>query len=336
MADGKSAQSVRRRGDQTRRRELIAVLGAAVAWPLAISAEQSKVPTVGVLVVGAPGSEKFWRLFREAMHERGYVEGQTIRFEFRSDEGQVGRLPDLAVELVQLRPDVIVTWFTPAAIAAEQATREIPIVMAVAGDPVATGLAKSLSRPGGNVTGMSGTDAELFGKTVQFVRDMLPSAHRAAVLTNALDPFSKPFLEQIRLAGTATGIEIDAVLIHNPSELDAAFVSMEKKRPDAVIVQPSLPTKRAAQLALNNRLPAVCTLRSFVDEGGLMSYWFVEADLYDRAAGIVDKVLKGAKPADIPIEQPTKFEFVINLKTAKALGLTVPPTLLARADEVIE
>jgi putative ABC transport system substrate-binding protein len=155
-------------------------------------------------------------------------------------------------------------------------------------------------------------------------------------LTNAPDPFSKPFLEQIRLAGTATGIEIDAVLIHNPSELDAAFASMEKKRPDAVIVQPSLPTKRAAQLALNSLIPAVCTLRSFADEGGLMSYWFVETDLYGRAASIVDKVLKGAQPADIPVEQPTKFELVINLKTAKALGVVVPPNLLALADELIE
>src|SRR5438270_12658475 len=151
-----------------RRREFIRLLGGTgAAWPLAARAEQSKVPSVGVLCVGAPGSEKFWRLFRDAMGERSYVEGNTIRFEFRSDEGQVGRLPDLATELVQLRPDVIVTWFTPAAIAAEKATREIPIVMAVAGDPVATGLVKSLSRPGGNATGMSGTDAELFSKTVQ-------------------------------------------------------------------------------------------------------------------------------------------------------------------------
>jgi putative tryptophan/tyrosine transport system substrate-binding protein len=155
--------------------------------------------------------------------------------------------------------------------------------------------------------------------------DMLPAAHSAAVLTNAPDRFSKPFLEQIRLAGTATGIEIDAVLIHNPGELDAAFASMEKKRPDAVIVQPSLPTKRAAQLALNNHIPAVCTLRSFVDEGGLMSYWFLEADLYGRAASIVDKVLKRTNPADVPVEQPTKFELAINLKTAKALGVVVPP-----------
>jgi putative ABC transport system substrate-binding protein len=320
-----------------RRREFIRLLGGAgAAWPLIAHAKEPQVRTVGVLVVGAPGSEKFWRLFREAMQERGYVEGKTIRFEFRSDEGQVGRLYDLAAELVQLKPDVIVTWFTPAAIAAEQATREIPIVMAVAGDPVATGLVQSLSRPGGNVTGMSGTDADLFSKTVQFVRDMLPYAHRVAVLTNAPDPFSKPFLEQIRLAGTATGIETDAVLINNPSELDAAFASMENKRPDAVIVQPSLPTRRAAQLALNNHIPAVCTLRSFVDEGGLMSYWFVEADLYGRAASIVDKVLKGAKPADIPVEQPTKFELVINMKTAKALGVVVPPYLLGLADELIE
>jgi len=320
-----------------RRREFIYLLcGTAVARPLTARAHPSSKPVVGVLVVGAPGSEKFWRLFQEALRERGYVEGKTVKFEFRSDQGQIGRLPELAAELVRLNPDVIVTWFTPAATAAARVTSKIPIVMAVAGDPVATGLVKSLSRPGGNITGLSGVDADLSGKTVQFIRDLLPSARRVAVLANAPDPFSKPFLQNIRLAGAATGLEIDEKPIHDGTELDAAFAAMGKERPDAVIVQPSLPTKRAAQLALNYQIPAACTLHAFVDEGGLMSYWFAEVDLYRRAAAIVDKVLKGTTPADIPIEQPTKFELAINLKTAKALGVVVPPSLLARADQVIE
>jgi putative ABC transport system substrate-binding protein len=320
-----------------RRREFIVLLlgGTASAWPFAARAEPA-TPVVGVLVVGAPGSEKFWRLFQDELSKRGYIGGKTVRFEFRSDQGKLDRLPELATGLVQLNPNVIVTWFTPAALAVAHATREIPIVMAVAGDPVETGLVKSLSNPGGNVTGMSGVAAELSSKMVEFIRDMLPPAHRVAVLANAPDPFSKPFLEQVRQAGSTTGFEIDPVLIRDPSQLDAAFAAMGKSGFDAVIVQPSLPVKRAAQLALNYRIPSACALRPFADEGGLMSYWFAEVDLYQRAAAIVDEVLKGARPADIPIEQPTKFELVINLKTAKALGLTIPQSVLARADELIE
>jgi putative tryptophan/tyrosine transport system substrate-binding protein len=319
-----------------RRRELLAIFsGAAALGPLAAGA-QAKMPTLGVLVVGSPGSERFWKLFREDLRDLGYVEGQNVRYEFRSDQGQAGRLPELAAELVRLKVDLIVTWFTPAAQAAKQATRDIPIVMALAGDPVATGLVATLARPGGNVTGMAAGGAELAGKCVELIRDLLPSAHRVAVLVNVPDPFTKPFLKQILAAGAATGTAIDPVLIHNAEELEAAFPPLEKNRPDAVIVQPSLPAKRAAELALRYRLPAVSFVRGMVDEGGLMSYGFDEADVYRRAAGIVDKVLKGAKPADLPVEQPTKFELVINLKTAKALGLTVPPSLLARADEVIE
>jgi putative ABC transport system substrate-binding protein len=320
-----------------RRRELLAFLGGAAAvWPRPGAAQQPKVPVVGVLVVGAPGSDRFWRLFREDLGERGYVDGQNIRFEFRSDQGQASRLPALAAELVRLKVDLIVTWFTPAALAAKQATEEIPIVMAAAGDPVATGLVESLSRPGGNVTGIAAVGAELAGKCVELIRDMLPAARRVAALVNAPDPFSKPFLEKIRLGGEATGTMIEPVMIHSTAELDAAFPAMEKERPDAMVVQPSLPTKRVAELSVKYRIPAVSFVRDLVDEGGLMSYGFSEADAYRRAAVFVDKILKGAKPADLPVEQPTKFELVINLKTAKALGLTIPPTFLARADEVIE
>jgi putative ABC transport system substrate-binding protein len=299
--------------------------------PLAAEAQRQKVPTIGVPVVESPGSERFWRLFRESMRDLGYVEGQNVRFEFRSAQ-QVSRLPDLAAELVQRKVDIIVTWFTPAARAAKQATREIPIVMALAGNPVESGFVESLARPGGNVTGISGVGAELAGKCVELIREMLPSARRIAALANAPDPFSKLFLEQISLRGAASGTTIDTVMIQSADELEAAFVAMEKKRPDAVIIQPSLPTKRVTELALKSRIPAVSFVRGIVEAGGLMTYGIAEADVYRRAAVFVDKILKGAKPADLPVEQPTKFELVINLKTAKALGLTIPQILLLRAD----
>ena len=201
---------------------------------------------------------------------------------------------------------------------------------------VGTGLVESLARPGGNVTGNSSLNAELAGKTVELIREMVPSAHRVVALANAADPFSKSFLTQIQLAGEASHTVIAPIMIYSVEELDAAFQGMESKRPDAIIVQPSLPTKRAADLALSHRIPAVCAWRQFPRDGGLAAYFGAEDEMYRRAAILVDKILKGAQPADLPVEQPTKFELVINLKTAKALGLEVSPTLLARADEVIE
>jgi putative ABC transport system substrate-binding protein len=320
-----------------RRRDLLTLLGGAAAfWPLAGAAQQPKMPTIGVLVVGAPGSQQFWQSFQEDLRALGYVEGQNIRFEFRSDEGQLSRLPGLAAELVHLKVDLIVASPTPAALAAKRATTEIPIVMARVGNPVEVGLVQSLARPGGNVTGFAGMGAELAGKCVELIRDMVPSARRVAALANAPDPFSKPYLEQIRLAGAATGTTIDPIMIHNAEELEAAFPAMEKKRTDAVIVQPSLPTKRATELALKYRIPAVAINRAAVENGGLMGYWAADDEAYSRVAAFVDKILKGAKPADLPVERPTRFELVINMKTAKALGLTIPPAFLARADEVIE
>ena len=319
-----------------RRQFIFALGGAAVAWPLAARAQQPKVPTIGVLVIGNISPEEFWREFRQGLRDLGYIEGQNIRFEFRSAEGQIDRLPELAAELVRLKVDVIVTWFTPTAVAAKQATREIPIVMAETGDPIGTGLVMSLPRPGGNVTGIASVAAELAGKSVQLIRDMLPSARRVTALANATDPFSKPFLEQVQLGGEATGTTINPIRISNNEEFESAFAAMERDRPDAIIVQPSLPSKRAAELALQHRVPAVSVPRWFADEGGLMSYSAIYADLFRKAAVYVDKILKGAHPADLPVEQPTHFELVINMKTAKALGLTIPATLLALADEVIE
>src|ERR1700730_924497 len=320
-----------------RRREVFKVIGGATTfWALAASAQQTRVTTIGVLVRGAPGWQQFWESFREALRQLGYIEGKNVRFEFRSDQGEIGRLPELAAELVRLKIDVIVPWFTPAAIAAKQATHEIPVVCAACGDMVGTGLVASLARPGGNVTGCSSLNAELSAQLVELIREMVPSAHRVAVLANAPDPFSKVFLNQIQLAGEASGTTIDPIMIHRPEELNAAFPSMERSRPDAVIVQPSLPTKRAAELALSYRIPAICGWPEFVNNGGLMAYFAAEADIYRRTAVFVDKIVKGAKPADLPVEQPTKFELVINLKTARALGLTVPQTLLVAADEIIE
>jgi putative tryptophan/tyrosine transport system substrate-binding protein len=323
--------------DQLRRREFIALLSSAAApWPLAAWAQQSRVPTIGALVIGNIDPQEFWREFRQGLRDLGYVEGQNIRFEFRSAEGHLDRLPELAAELVRLKVDVIVTWFTPTALAAKQATHEIPIVMAETGDPIGMGLVASLPRPGGNVTGMAAVTAELSGKCVQLIRDMLPSARRVTALANATDPFSKSFLKQIELGGEATGTTINAVGVSGNEEFESAFAGMEKDRPDAVIVQPSLPTKRAAELAVKHRVPAVSVPRWFAEQGGLMSYSAKYDELFRKAAVYVDKILKGAQPADLPVEQPTHFELVINLKTANALGIEIPPTFLGRADEVIE
>jgi putative tryptophan/tyrosine transport system substrate-binding protein len=318
------------------RRRFIAVLGGTAVSPLSADAQPPKVATLGVLVVDTLGSEQFWRLFRDALRKLGYIEGRNVRFEFRSDHGNAARLPELAAELVRLKVDLIVTWFTPPALAAKQATREIPIVMALAGNPVENGLVESLARPGGNVTGIAAQGAELAGKSVELIRDMIPSTRRVAALANAPDPFSKPFIEKIRLAGAASGTTIGPVLINGTEELEAAFSAMEKERPDAIIVQPSLPAKLVAELALTYRIPAVSIVRAFVEEGGLMSYLAAEAEVYGRAAALVDKILRGARPADLPVEQATKFSLIINLKTAKALGLTVPPSMLQLADEAIE
>src|SRR5262249_42698978 len=275
--------------------------------------------------------EQFWRVFRQGLHDLGYVEGQNIRFEFRSANGRLDRLPELAAELVRLKVDIIVTWFTPTAVAARQATREIPIVSAETGAPGGLGLVASLPRPG--VTTVA---AELAGKSVQLIRDMLPSARRVTALANAIDPFSKPFLEQIQLGGEVTGTTINPIRISSPDEFETAFAAMDQDRPDAVIVQPSLPSRRAAELALKHRVPAVSVPRWFAEEGGLMAYSPRYPDLFRKAAVYVDKILKGARPADLPVEQPTHFELIINMKTARALGLTVPLALLARAGEVIE
>jgi putative ABC transport system substrate-binding protein len=236
--------------------------------------------------------------------------------------------------LVALKVDVLIAVYTPCAIAAQRATEDIPIVI-MSGDPVGTGLVPNLGRPGGNITGVSLMAAELFGKCVELIHDALPSVRRVAALANGADPFSKPFLGQVQLAGKATGISIIPI-ISEPDKVDEAFAALKKENADAVIVQGSLASKRAAELALSHRLPAVTVPRSFVDHGGLMSYGLDSPDSIRRCAMFVIKILQGARPGDLPVEQPSKFELVINLRTAKALGIQVPPSFIARADEVIE
>ena len=320
-----------------KRREFITLLGgAAASWPLYARAQQSQMKRIGALIIGNADAPSFLKELREGLRDLGRIEGQDYVIELRSAEGQLGRLPQLAAELVGLKVDVIVALFTPCVLAAKQATREIPIVI-LSGDPIGTGLVQSLSRPGANVTGLSQMGAETHAKCIELFRDMLPSARRIAVIANAADPvFAKSFLDQAHRAGSGTGSEIISITIRGPDELEADFATAAKEKADAVVYQASLPTKRAADLAIAHRLPAATIIRAFAEVGGLMAFGADAPSLNRRAATFVDKILRGEKPADIPVEQPTKFNLVINLKTAKTIGVTVPPTLIARADEVIE
>jgi ABC-type uncharacterized transport system substrate-binding protein len=319
------------------RRKFITLLGGAVvSWPLAARAQQTKVYRIGALLIGNAEVNSFRTELQEGLRQAGYVEGRDILFEFRIAEEKLDRLPKLAAELVALRVDVIVALYTPCALAAQQATREIPIV-AVSADPVVTGLVASLARPGGNITGISLLALEMHAKCVELFHDMLPAIHRVAALGNGADPASKPFLEHIQVAGKITSIEIaPAIMVRAPGEIDAAFAAMKKEEAGAVVVQGSLASKNTAQLALKHGLPSATFTRSFAEAGGLMSYGTRAADVFRQSAVFVNKILQGEKPGIIPIEQPTRFELVVNLKTAKALGLTVPKSFLARADEVIE
>jgi putative tryptophan/tyrosine transport system substrate-binding protein len=319
-----------------RRREFITMLGgAAAAWPLAARAQQVS-RRIGALILGNADAQSFEADLREGLRKRGYVEGQNIQYEFRSADGNIALLTKLAAELVALRVDVIVALYTPCSLAAKQATREIPIVT-VSGDPVGFGLVTSLARPGGNITGISMIGAELLGKGVELLRDALPGLRRVAALGNAADPFSKPFIEQVRFGGKSTGIEITPeIMVLTPDEIDAGFAAMKKEGAGGVVVQGSLASNNTAELALKHRLPAVTVARSFAEAGALMSYGPDASDLFRRAADLVAKVLEGAKPADLPVEQPTKFELVVNLKTAKTLELKISESFLLRADVVIE
>jgi putative tryptophan/tyrosine transport system substrate-binding protein len=323
-----------------RRREFITLVGGAAALsllrPLPAYAQQSKAPRIGALVLTDQDGQVYGKALREGLRELGLIEGQNYALELRSADAKADRLPELAQELVRLKVDVIAAIFTPCALAAKQATREIPIFV-IAGDPIGTGLVASLARPGGNITGLSNMGSEAAGKCVELFRDMLPSLSRVAVLANPVDPFTRSVLEQVQLAGRTTGIEIAVAMVRARDEVEAAFAAIAKERAGAVIVQAGIFFQNAiADLAIKYRLPSASVLRPFVEAGGLLSYGADLSHMYRRSAVFVSKILQGIKPADLPIEQPTKFELVINLKTAKAIGIDVPLFLQQRADEVIE
>ena len=326
------------------RRETIIALVALGAVPLAAEAQQAaKVPRIGFLAGSLAGGPHLPEAFRQGLRALGYVEGRNVVIEYRDAEGKLERLPALAAELVALKVDVILAPSTVAALAAKQATRTLPIVFAAAGDPVGSGLVTSLARPSGNVTGSSILAPELVGKRLEQLKQAVPGVSRVAALWQPGgqgERTEKDMLKGAEVAARALGVRLQFVEARGPADLDRAFSDMTTARAGALTVLGSSmffnERRRIVDLAAKHRLPAVYGLRDYVDAGGLMAYGPNVADLYRRAATYVDKILKGANPGDLPVEQPTKFEQVINLKTAKALGLTIPQSVLLRADEVIE
>jgi putative ABC transport system substrate-binding protein len=320
-----------------RRRDFLTLLAAAVAaCPNAAPAQQRRIPTIGVLVLGNPDPVPFFRALRSGLEDIGYLEGQNIRLEIRNAEGDPGRLSAQLAELLRLKVDAIVPFQTLPATAAKRATNKIPIVMAGAGDPVGTGLIASMARPGGNITGVSAGAAEVAGKSVELIREVVPRARRIAVLADETNPFAKPFVEQIGTAARSVGMEIEPVMSRSGEALEPAFERMVDKRADALIIQGSILRKETLALAARHGLPSLSSNRFGPASGGLLSYAASFDDLYRETAVYIDKILKGASPADLPVTFPTRFHLVINLKTARTLGLDIPPTVLARADEVIE
>jgi len=326
-----------------KRRDFIKLLGgAAAAWPLAARAQQPRrMPRIGVLLPGTATSfAPRVQAFLEGLRDLGYVEGRTAVIEWRWGEDRVDRVPELAAELVRLDVDVIVTGGTPAAKALKSATRTIPIVIAVVGDPVAAGLVESLARPGGNVTGFSIVATELSGKRLELLKEIVPGLSSVAVMLNPANPQPQIELNETQLAARRLDLRLHSFPISPDTSIERAFEKMKAASVQGLIVLTDAVLynyrSRILALAAGNRLPAMYFFRQFVEEGGLMSYAPSDRDLFRRAASYVDKVLKGSNPGDLPVQQPTKFEFVINLRAAKALALDVPTTILARADEVIE
>jgi putative ABC transport system substrate-binding protein len=324
-----------------RRTFVASMVGAVFSAPLAAQAQQpGKVPRVGFLFYGSPGSSPELDAFRQGLRELAYIEGQNIAIEYRFASGRVERLPELAAELVRLKVDVFVTPTTPASQAAKQATGTTPIVFAGVADAVGAGLITNFARPGGNVTGLASISAELGGKRLELLKQVVSKASRVAVLYNPADRSNVLMLKDMQESAPALGLTLQPLEVRGPGELEDAFVAMTRARAHALFGVAGILTfehRRAlVDLAAKNRIPAMWGHRQFVDAGGLMSYAVNYYDQVRGAATYVDKILKGAKPGDLPVEQPTKFELVVTLKTAKALGLTIPRSVLLRADEVIQ
>jgi putative tryptophan/tyrosine transport system substrate-binding protein len=324
-----------------RRAFLATVAGGLLAAPLAAQAQQAeKVYRVGILSAGHQSLRETDAVFPQALRELGWIEGKNVVFETRYADDRLDRLPELAAELIRLKVDLIVTYGTLAPLAAKRATATIPIVMSSAGDPLGSGLVASLARPGGNVTGLSMMVPEMGGKRLQMLKQVLPGVSRVAILWNAANPYPALVFRQTEGAARGLGIQLQSLEVRSPGDFHRALEAAARQRAGALLtVEDPLIVGQRTQIldfTAKNRLPAMHGLREFVEVGGLMSYGVSLADLRRRSAGYVDRILKGAKPGDLPIEQPTKFELVINLKTAKALGLTIPPSLLQRADQVIE
>jgi putative tryptophan/tyrosine transport system substrate-binding protein len=322
------------------RREFITLLGsAAAAWPLAARAQQpGKLPTIGFLG-GATWESQWVAPFVQRLHELGWTEGRTVAIEYRWTEGRNERIVEIVAEFVRLKVDVIVTYSSPPVLAAKKATSAIPIVFAAAVDPVGAGLVASLARPGGNVTGLSLVATDLAGKRIELLREVVPRLRRLAILGNVGNPYVALEIGEVEAAARTLGLDVVTSEIRKAEEIVPAFEAF-KGRADGlfVVLDPLISNNGVpiASLALAARLPTMHGLRDLVEAGGLMSYAANFPDLFRRTAGLVDKILRGVKPAEIPVEQPTKFDLVVNINTAKALGLTIPETFLARADEVIE
>jgi len=319
-----------------RRRDFITLLGGAAVWPIAARAQQG-VHVVGILAPQPlPPIERFVRKLREY----GYVEGENLRLVRRFSEGHDDRFPALAVELTAVPVGMIVTWGTPAAVAAKQATSSIPVVMGAVGDPVSVGIVSNLARPGGNITGFAGQNVDLEGKRLELLKDLLPQLSRVAMLANAANPLVHASMQNLRTTAEQLRINFDIFEVHSIAEIEVALQQLNNARPDGVLIASDLLllTRRSeiAEFLAKNKLPAVYPFREYAEVGGLMIHGANLGSLFERAAGYVDRILKGAKPGDLPVQLATEFELIINLKTAAAIGLTVPPTLIARADEVIE
>ena len=328
---------------QTGRREFVFLMAdATVAWPCDLRAQQpDKVYKIGILSAGAAaGVDTLHGMLRDSLREFGWIEGKNFAFEDRSADDDRDRLPVLAAELVRLDVDVIVGLGTLAPLAAKRATSTIPIVMAAAGDPVGSGLVASLARPDGNVTGTSLMAPDLGGKRLELVKDLLPEARRVAVLWNAGNPYSALAFKETERAARTLEIEAQSLEVRAPADFDGALDAAASQHAEALITVEDPLTidqrTKIAEFAVRNQLPTIAGLRMFADAGGLLSYGANVSDTFRKSVGYVGKILKGAKPSDLPVEQPTRFEVVINLKTAKALGLAIPSTLLGLADEVIE